>query len=114
MTDELRAEREEEDEGCQSNCDQPGPTGKCDGSVRDRVIGYYEAWTHNRKCQNMDFDRIPVGALSHAYFSFEIEPETNDNPDYGNTANPNGIPKPEFYVGILVHDNAKVHVIASV
>ena len=56
--------------GCQSNCDQPGPKDKSDGNVQKRVIGYYEAWNHKKACQGMGFADIPVGALTHAYFSF--------------------------------------------
>ncbi|SPO07096.1 related to chitinase [Cephalotrichum gorgonifer] len=70
MIEEFCARGDSEEESCQSNCDQPGPTGPAGGDVRNRVIGYFEAWVHDRKCQNMDFDRIPVGALTHAYFSF--------------------------------------------
>ncbi|KAK0670020.1 putative glycosyl hydrolases family 18 protein [Cercophora samala] len=55
---------------CQSNCDQPGPKNKSDGNVQSRVIGYYEAWNYKKACQGMGFGDIPVGALTHAYFSF--------------------------------------------
>lgn len=55
--------------GCQSNCPQPG-SGGSGGNVQSRVIGYYEAWAHNRDCQSMDFNNIPAGALTHLYFSF--------------------------------------------
>ncbi|MBE3045833.1 hypothetical protein IMZ48_25470 [Candidatus Bathyarchaeota archaeon] len=44
----------------------------------------------------------------------EMEPETNDKPDYDNTGNKNGIPPPEFYAGVLVHGEAKAHLLASV
>lgn len=54
---------------CQSNCNQPGPTGK-NGNVQERIIGYYEAWNHDKTCVGMNFRDIPVGALTHAYFSF--------------------------------------------
>ncbi|KAF2261303.1 hypothetical protein CC78DRAFT_535764 [Lojkania enalia] len=54
---------------CQSNCEQPG-SGGSSGNVQNRVIGYYEAWAHDRKCSGMPFDRIPAGSMTHAYFSF--------------------------------------------
>lgn len=38
--------------GCQSNCDQPGPKDKASDQL-NRVIGYYEAWRHDSKCQDM-------------------------------------------------------------
>jgi chitinase len=60
---------DDEDSGCQSNCDQP-TSGASDGDIQSRVIGYYQAFAHDRKCQNMDFDNIPVGALTHLFFSF--------------------------------------------
>jgi chitinase len=58
------------DSKCQSNCQQPGPTGDRGSSVQNRVIGYYEAWAHSRKCSGMDFENIPVDGLTHLYFSF--------------------------------------------
>ncbi|KAK3390167.1 glycosyl hydrolases family 18 protein-like protein [Podospora didyma] len=57
------------EKSCQSNCAQPGPTQK-DGNVQKRVIGYYEAWNHASACAGMGFKNIPVGGLTHAYFSF--------------------------------------------
>jgi chitinase len=48
--------------GCQSDCDQPG-SGASGGDVQSRVIGYYEAWAHDRTCSGMDFDQIPVSGL---------------------------------------------------
>lgn len=42
------------DDTCQSDCDQPG-SGGSGGDVQSRVIGYYEAWAHDRSCQSMDF-----------------------------------------------------------
>ncbi|KAI0459849.1 hypothetical protein F5B21DRAFT_511091 [Xylaria acuta] len=56
-------------DGCQSNCDQPDANGS-ESDIQKKVIGYYEAWAHDRKCQDMDFNKIPVGALTHLYFSF--------------------------------------------
>jgi len=55
--------------GCQSDCDQPG-SGASGGDVQSRVIGYYEAWAHDRSCTGMGFDQIPVSGLTHLYFSF--------------------------------------------
>ncbi|KAI1125321.1 carbohydrate-binding module family 18 [Nemania abortiva] len=60
---------DDEETSCQSNCDQPG-SGSSGGDIRKRVIGYYEAWAHDRECQNMNFKDIPVGALTHVHFSF--------------------------------------------
>ncbi|KAI1505939.1 hypothetical protein F5X99DRAFT_404485 [Biscogniauxia marginata] len=56
-------------DGCQSNCDKPEPGGS-ESDIQKKVIGYYEAWAHDRDCQDMDFNKIPVGALTHLYFSF--------------------------------------------
>ncbi|CAG8971988.1 hypothetical protein HYALB_00003326 [Hymenoscyphus albidus] len=69
MTEDFCKKGTDEDPGCQSNCDQP-PSGASGGNVQNRIIGYYEAWAHDRKCQGMDFDTIPVGAFTHLYFSF--------------------------------------------
>jgi len=69
MTEEFCKKGTKEDPGCQSNCDQPG-SGASGGDVQKKVIGYYEAWAHDRKCQGMDFKDIPTGALTHLYFSF--------------------------------------------
>ncbi|CAI0650579.1 unnamed protein product [Colletotrichum noveboracense] len=55
--------------GCQSNCDQPGPKDKASDQL-NRVIGYYEAWRHDSKCQDMGLKDIPVNSLTHLYFSF--------------------------------------------
>ncbi|OHF04585.1 hypothetical protein CORC01_00056 [Colletotrichum orchidophilum] len=46
--------------GCQSNCDQPGPKDKASDQL-NRVIGYYEAWRHDSKCQDMivGMDNLP-------------------------------------------------------
>lgn len=52
MTEEFCDKGTTADPGCQSNCDQPG-SGASGGNVQNRVIGYYEAWAHNRKCQGM-------------------------------------------------------------
>jgi chitinase len=65
-------------ENCQSKCTQP-LSGSSDGNVQSRVIGYYEAWAHSRKCSGMDFRDIPVGSLTHLYFAFGyISPESLD------------------------------------
>ncbi|KAI0877792.1 carbohydrate-binding module family 18 [Hypoxylon argillaceum] len=60
---------DDEETSCQSNCDQPGSR-YSGGDIRKRIIGYYEAWAHDRECQNINFKDIPVGALTHAHFSF--------------------------------------------
>ncbi|KAI0108999.1 carbohydrate-binding module family 18 [Nemania sp. FL0031] len=82
---------DDEETSCQSNCDQPG-SGASGGDIRKRVIGYYEAWAHDRECQNMNFKDIPVGALTHVHFSFayvtpgtyQIAPMDDLDPDLFN------------------------------
>lgn len=69
MTPDFCTPDEDITKGCQSNCEQPG-SGKSGGNVQDRIIGYYEAWAHDRSCTGMDFRDIPVGSLTHLYFSF--------------------------------------------
>ena len=69
MTNDFCKKEDQEDKGCQSNCDQPD-SGASDGDVQSRVIGYYESWAHDEKCREMDFDKIPVEGLTHLYFSF--------------------------------------------
>lgn len=78
MTSEYCDKSDEEDEGCQSNCEQPG-SGSSGGDVQKRVIGYYEAWNYKKKCIGMSMDDIPVNSLSHIYYSFAyIKPDTYD------------------------------------
>ncbi|RYN32093.1 hypothetical protein AA0112_g6268 [Alternaria arborescens] len=78
MTEEFCDKGTEDGPKCQSNCEQPG-SGGSGGDVQKIVIGYYEAWAHDRKCQGMDFKDIPTGALTHLYFSFGyISPGTFD------------------------------------
>ncbi|KAI0443525.1 carbohydrate-binding module family 18 [Xylaria telfairii] len=82
---------DDEETSCQSNCDQPG-SGASGGDIRKRVIGYYEAWAHDRECQNMNFKDIPAGALTHIHFSFayitpgtyQIAPMDDLDPDLFN------------------------------
>ncbi|KAK5654041.1 hypothetical protein OQA88_7719 [Cercophora sp. LCS_1] len=70
MTEEFcTVDEENEEKSCQSNCEQPG-SGASGGNVRKRVIGYYEAWVHARKCNGMSIEQIPAGALTHLMFSF--------------------------------------------
>ncbi|KAI9150010.1 Chitotriosidase-1 [Paramyrothecium foliicola] len=69
MTEEFCKVTDDEEESCQSNCEQPG-SGSSGGNVRDRIVGYYEAWVHDRKCNGMSINQIPVGALTHLMFSF--------------------------------------------
>lgn len=52
MTEEFCKETDDEETSCQSNCDQPG-SGGSKSDVRKRVIGYYEAWVHERSCNGM-------------------------------------------------------------
>ena len=59
----------DKDDGCQSNCEQPG-SGASGGDVQSRIIGYYESWAHDSECHGMPFDKIPVEGLTHLYFSF--------------------------------------------
>lgn len=51
-------------DGCQSNCKQPG-SGASDGNVQERIIGYYEAWNHDKSCMGMKIHQIPVESLTH-------------------------------------------------
>jgi chitinase len=69
LTEEFCKVDDDEAKSCQSNCEQPS-SGRSNGNVRDRVIGYYEAWVHARKCNGMSIEQIPVGALTHLMFSF--------------------------------------------
>ncbi|KAL9030617.1 MAG: hypothetical protein Q9196_001284 [Gyalolechia fulgens] len=69
MTEEFCTKGSGDAKGCQSNCDQPG-SGASGGDVQSKVIGYYESWAHDRSCAGMDFKDIPVGGLTHLYFSF--------------------------------------------
>ncbi|KAH7146903.1 hypothetical protein B0J13DRAFT_664619 [Dactylonectria estremocensis] len=76
MTKDFCEESDVEDEGCQSNCVQPG-SGGSGGDVQKRVIGYYEAWNWKKKCIGMSMEDIPVNGLTHIYYSFAyIQPET--------------------------------------
>ena len=64
--------------GCQSNCDQPG-SGAFGGDVQKRIIGYYEAFRHDKSCSGMDFRDIPVESLTHLNFAFGyVAPDTFD------------------------------------
>ncbi|KXH59987.1 glycosyl hydrolase family 18 [Colletotrichum salicis] len=69
MTEDFCKISDDEDVGCQSNCEQPD-SGASNGNIRKRVIGYYEAWVHERSCNGMSIEQIPVGALTHLMFSF--------------------------------------------
>ncbi|KAL8916580.1 MAG: hypothetical protein Q9172_006245 [Xanthocarpia lactea] len=69
MTEEFCTKGSGDKKGCQSNCDQPG-SGASGGDVQSGVIGYYESWVHERSCNGMGFRDIPVGGLTHLYFSF--------------------------------------------
>ncbi|KAF5671745.1 hypothetical protein FHETE_3958 [Fusarium heterosporum] len=63
---------------CQNGCDEPKvPSGKSTRPVRDKVIGYYEAWSARRKCQPFRPSNIPTNALTHVNFAFAyIDPDT--------------------------------------
>ncbi|KAK7910554.1 hypothetical protein PG985_013035 [Apiospora marii] len=69
MTEDFCKVTDDKEDSCQSNCDQP-KSGASGSNARDRVVGYYEAWVHDRKCNGMSIDQIPVGALTHLMFSF--------------------------------------------
>ncbi|KAI0436524.1 carbohydrate-binding module family 18 [Xylaria telfairii] len=60
---------DDKETSCQSNCDQPG-SGSSGGDVQKRIIGYYEAWVAQRKCNGMSISQIPVNALTHLHFAF--------------------------------------------
>ncbi|GAW17905.1 hypothetical protein ANO14919_073740 [Xylariales sp. No.14919] len=75
-TQEFCEKTEDEETSCQSNCDQPG-SGASGGNVQKRVIGYYEAWNYKKKCIGMSMQDIPVGSLTHIFYSFGyIRPDT--------------------------------------
>ncbi|KAK2015704.1 hypothetical protein LZ32DRAFT_689406 [Colletotrichum eremochloae] len=69
MTEDFCKITDDEETSCQSNCEQPS-SGSSNGNVRKRVVGYYEAWVHSRKCNGMSIEQMPVGALTHLMFSF--------------------------------------------
>lgn len=78
MTEEFCKETDDEETSCQSNCDQPG-SGASGGDVQKRIIGYYEAWNYKKKCIGMNIQDIPVGSLTHIYYSFGfIKPDSYD------------------------------------
>ncbi|KAK4241773.1 hypothetical protein C8A03DRAFT_30078 [Achaetomium macrosporum] len=64
---------------CQSHCvEHPSPpAGKNGGSVLNRVIGYYEAWSARRDCYKFPPGAIPVQGSTHVNFAFAyIDPKT--------------------------------------
>ncbi|KAL2259976.1 hypothetical protein VTK26DRAFT_6171 [Humicola hyalothermophila] len=69
MTEDFCKVTDDEETSCQSNCEQPG-SGASNGNIRNRIVGYYEAWVHSRKCNGMSIEQIPVAALTHLMFSF--------------------------------------------
>ncbi|KAL5040878.1 hypothetical protein BDW71DRAFT_212673 [Aspergillus fruticulosus] len=76
MTEEFCTVTDDEETSCQSNCEQPG-SGSSGGDVQTRIIGYYEAWNHAKRCIGMKIQDIPIGSLTHIYYSFGyIRPET--------------------------------------
>lgn len=54
---------------CQSNCQQPKPSGSS-SDVRQRVIGYWEAWNYQHPCGTMSMGEIPVNMLTHLNVAF--------------------------------------------
>jgi chitinase len=76
MTEEFCTITDDDETSCQSNCEQPG-SGSSGGDVQTRIIGYYEAWNHAKRCIGMKIQDIPIGSLTHIYYSFGyIKPET--------------------------------------
>ncbi len=43
---------------------------KTGGDVQKRIIGYYEAWNDEKRCIGMPISDIPVGSITHLYYSF--------------------------------------------
>ncbi|KAJ3578860.1 hypothetical protein NPX13_g1706 [Xylaria arbuscula] len=77
-TEEFCEKTDDDETSCQSNCDQPG-SGASGGNVQKRVIGYYEAWNYKKSCIGMTMQDIPVGSLTHIFYSFGyIKPDTYD------------------------------------
>ncbi|KAF7870544.1 hypothetical protein EAF04_004288 [Stromatinia cepivora] len=68
-TEEFCKVTDDDETSCQSNCAQPD-SGSSGGDVQKRVIGYYEAWNYKKKCIGMGIQNIPVGSLTHLYYSF--------------------------------------------
>ncbi|OHW96641.1 glycosyl hydrolases family 18 protein [Colletotrichum incanum] len=64
MTEDFRKVIDDKETSCQSNCDQP-KSGASGSNIRNR-----EAWFHERSCNGMSIDDIPVGSLTHLMFSF--------------------------------------------
>ncbi|EUC30532.1 glycoside hydrolase family 18 protein [Bipolaris zeicola 26-R-13] len=58
-----------EETSCQSNCEQPN-RGVSGGNIQKRIIRYYEAWNCQKNCIGMRRQDIPVGSLTHIYYSF--------------------------------------------
>ncbi|KAI9372233.1 hypothetical protein BJX61DRAFT_553090 [Aspergillus egyptiacus] len=58
--------------GCQSNCNDPDrPSPGLSGDVRNRVIGYYEAWrAEGASCGTMRPEEIPVEYLTQVNLAF--------------------------------------------
>lgn len=78
MTNEFCKITDDEETSCQSNCEQPN-SGASGGNVQKRIIGYYEAWNYQKNCIGMRMQDIPVGSLTHIYYSFGyIRPSTYD------------------------------------
>ncbi|BCR84335.1 uncharacterized protein ACHE_11737S [Aspergillus chevalieri] len=64
---------------CQSNCvlDPKPPGGSAKGQTQSKVIGYYESWTHNKKCHQIAPSDLPVTEMTHLNYAFAyIDPKS--------------------------------------
>ncbi|TLD14866.1 hypothetical protein PspLS_10880, partial [Pyricularia sp. CBS 133598] len=77
-TEEFCRVTDDDKTSCQSNCEQPG-SGASGGDVQKHIIGYYEAWNYKNECIGMGIQDIPIGSLTHLYYSLGyIKPDSYD------------------------------------
>lgn len=70
---------------CQSNCKQPD-SDNSNGDVQSRIIGYYEAWAHNKSCQSMDFKVRLLSLLHQAVGSIHANGLRSGHPSWSSHA----------------------------
>ena len=60
---------------CQSNCNQP-TSGRSNGDVQQRIIGYYEGWNERELCIGVGLQEIPVNYVQYLHLGFaSLTPE---------------------------------------